>query len=113
MVWRRAHWSGDHDGQSAAAGADYEYYLDYTRAKVAIVHASLLETFAQASTNARYLRSVFVVGDKELETTGGHEGHPWLLNLEGAPDPRKNQMGCIQRNRKRRGERMHTRRHAS
>ena len=43
--------------------ADYEYYLDYTRAKVAIVHQSLLKTFAEAAAGARYLRSVLVVGD--------------------------------------------------
>ena len=43
--------------------ADYEYYLDYTRAKVAIVHQSLLATFAEAAAGARYLRGVLVVGD--------------------------------------------------
>jgi len=46
--------------------ADYEYYLDYTRAKVAIVHHTLLKTFAEAAASARYLRSVLVVGDPEL-----------------------------------------------
>ena len=44
--------------------ADYEYYLDYTRAKVAIVHETLLNTFADAAANARYLRGVLVVGDE-------------------------------------------------
>src|SRR5215813_7631415 len=44
--------------------ADYEYYLDYTRAKVAVVHHSLLPTFAEAVERARYLRSVLVVGDE-------------------------------------------------
>jgi benzoate-CoA ligase family protein len=44
--------------------ADYEYYLDYTRAKVAIVHQSLLKTFAEAVQSARYLRAVLVVGDE-------------------------------------------------
>ena len=44
--------------------ADYEYYLDYTRAKVAIVHHSLLKTFAEAAANAHYLRGVLVVGDQ-------------------------------------------------
>ena len=43
--------------------ADYEYYLDYTRAKVAIVHHSLLNTFVEAAAGARYLRGVLVVGD--------------------------------------------------
>ena len=50
--------------------ADYEYYLEYTRAKVAVVHQSLLKTFAQAAADARYLRSVLVVGDdSELPQT--------------------------------------------
>jgi benzoate-CoA ligase len=43
--------------------ADYEYYLDYTRAKVAVVHQSLLPTFAEAVKSTRYLRSVIAVGD--------------------------------------------------
>src|SRR5215208_7605361 len=43
--------------------ADYEYYLDYTRARVAVVHQSLLKTFAGAAASTRYLRSVLVVGD--------------------------------------------------
>lgn len=46
--------------------ADYEYYLDYTRAKVAVVHHSLLKTFAEAAAQSRYLRSVLVVGDADL-----------------------------------------------
>ncbi|HEX6650452.1 MAG TPA: benzoate-CoA ligase family protein [Pyrinomonadaceae bacterium] len=46
--------------------ADYEYYLDYTRAKVAVVHHSLLKTFAEAAAQSRYLRSVLVVGNAEL-----------------------------------------------
>ena len=43
--------------------ADYEYYLDYTRARVAVVHASLLKTFAETAASSSYLRSVLVVGD--------------------------------------------------
>ena len=51
--------------------ADYEYYLDYTRAKVAVVHESLLKTFAEAVKSARYLRAVLVVGDSgELPANG-------------------------------------------
>jgi benzoate-CoA ligase family protein len=42
--------------------ADYEYYLAYTRARVAVVHESLLETFAAAARGAKYLRNVLVVG---------------------------------------------------
>jgi len=45
--------------------ADYEYYLDYTRARVAVVHESVLENFAEAAKSARYLRGVLVVGAGE------------------------------------------------
>jgi benzoate-CoA ligase family protein len=44
---------------------DYKYYLDYTRAKVAIIHESLLNTFNEAAANARYLSAVLVVGERE------------------------------------------------
>src|SRR5215213_409788 len=64
--------------------ADYEYYLDYTRAKVAIVHESLLKTFAEAARSARYLRGVLVVGNTMWETRGGHGGPPLQLNLDDA-----------------------------
>jgi benzoate-CoA ligase family protein len=72
--------------------ADYEYYLDYTRAKVAVVHESLLNTFAEAATSARYLRGVLVL------RTGGHGGPPLQFNtgdstvgvaLRGHPLPEK------------------------
>ena len=42
--------------------SDYEYYLEYTRARVAVIHQSLLKTFAEAVGNARYLRAVLVCG---------------------------------------------------
>ena len=42
--------------------ADYKYYLEYTRARVAVVHESLLNTFKEAAADARYLRAVLVVG---------------------------------------------------
>ena len=43
---------------------DYEYYLDYTRARVAVVHESVMENFSQAMKGARYLRGVLVVGQR-------------------------------------------------
>ena len=43
---------------------DYKYYLDYTRARVAVIHQSLLKTFTEATEDARHLRSVLVVGDE-------------------------------------------------
>jgi benzoate-CoA ligase family protein len=41
---------------------DYRYYLEYTRARVAVIHESLLENFTRAAEGARYLRNVLVVG---------------------------------------------------
>jgi benzoate-CoA ligase len=46
---------------------DYKYYLDYTRAPVAIIHQSLRETFAEATADARYLRAVLVAGEDKDE----------------------------------------------
>src|SRR5213593_2455350 len=42
---------------------DYRYYLEYTRARAAIVHESLAQPFVEAVSSANYLRSVLVVGD--------------------------------------------------
>ncbi len=42
--------------------ADYKYYLDYTRAPVAVIHESLLSVFAEAAADARHLRQVLVAG---------------------------------------------------
>jgi len=54
---------------------DYKYYLDYTRARVAVVHQSALKTFTEAAKGARYLRALLVVGeeDKVTKTTHGHQ----------------------------------------
>ncbi|MCM3870012.1 MAG: AMP-binding protein, partial [Pyrinomonadaceae bacterium] len=41
---------------------DYKYYLEYTRARVAVIHHSLLQSFAEAAETSRYLRAVLVVG---------------------------------------------------
>jgi benzoate-CoA ligase len=43
---------------------DYKYYLEYTRARCAVIHESLLENFEAAAVNARYLRQVLVVGNE-------------------------------------------------
>ena len=49
--------------------ADYAYYLDYTRARSAVVHHSILTAFSEAAKDARYLKVVFVVGDFNSEST--------------------------------------------
>ncbi len=45
---------------------DYRYYLDYTRARVAIIHESLLATFNEVTSSASHLRAVLVVGDRDV-----------------------------------------------
>lgn len=45
--------------------ADYEYYLDYTRARVAVVHESVMPAFVEAAKSSRYLRGVLVVGQAD------------------------------------------------
>src|SRR5437764_1263683 len=42
---------------------DYRYYLEYTRARAAIVHQSLAQPFVEAISGANHLRSVLVVDD--------------------------------------------------
>src|SRR5687768_7620512 len=44
--------------------SDYEYYLDYTRARMAVVHQSVFKTFSEAAQRSRYLRGVLVVGQE-------------------------------------------------
>ena len=42
---------------------DYLYYLDYTRAPVAVVHDAVLERIEPVLPSARYLKSLLVVGE--------------------------------------------------
>ncbi|MGH9867993.1 MAG: benzoate-CoA ligase family protein [Candidatus Polarisedimenticolia bacterium] len=42
---------------------DYLYYLDYTRAPVAVIHESVRERFEQVMDRARHLRTLLVVGE--------------------------------------------------
>src|ERR1043166_1281122 len=42
---------------------DYRYYLEYTRARAAIVHQSPAQPFVEAVSGGNYLRSVLVVDD--------------------------------------------------
>jgi benzoate-CoA ligase len=41
---------------------DYSYYLEYTRARVAVIHESLLESFERVARGAQHLKNVLVVG---------------------------------------------------
>src|SRR6266478_4495041 len=44
---------------------DYRYYLEYTRARCAVVHESFLDPVAQALPSAKYLQSVLVVSNQD------------------------------------------------
>src|SRR2546421_4085649 len=44
---------------------DYRYYLEYTRARAAIVHESFLKPFAEAAQDASYLRATLVVKNED------------------------------------------------
>jgi len=59
---------------------DYVYYLDYTRAKVAVVHESVAEAFVSLLPRAAYLRKVLVVG----RTPPG--GDSYRERVDKAPD---------------------------
>src|ERR1700730_15227540 len=63
---------------------DYKYYLDYTRARVAVIPRSLLKEFTEPTTGARYLSNVLVVDDKPA----GPSPLPALpiTQLESAPN---------------------------
>jgi benzoate-CoA ligase family protein len=54
--------------------SDYEYYLDYTRAKVAVIDLEVRDRFAPAAAHSRYLKHIIVVGGKGAGTLLGCEG---------------------------------------
>src|SRR5687768_6065578 len=60
--------------------ADYEYYLDYTRARVAVIHQSVASVFNEAARNARYLKNILIVGDE-----GNFDKHVNSAPMECAP----------------------------
>lgn len=64
---------------------DYKYYLDYTRARVAVVHESLRETFSEAAGNARYLRAMLLVGDEGKQKAAGSTPLPDGTSAQSQP----------------------------
>ncbi|MCI0489654.1 MAG: benzoate-CoA ligase family protein [Blastocatellia bacterium] len=62
--------------------ADYDYYLDYTRAKIAIVDVSVMERFAPAASRSRYLKHTIVVGTEKSGSITGVEGHSHIHPYE-------------------------------
>jgi len=63
---------------------DYAYYLDYTRAEVAVVDATTLERAREAGATSRYLRRLLVVGGAQADLGAGEE--PFEALVAQAPD---------------------------
>ena len=67
--------------------SDYEYYLDYTRAPVAIVHELCLNTFAAATARSQYLKTVLVVGrGADVDLPVGNPRVSWIDFTEASED---------------------------
>jgi benzoate-CoA ligase len=70
---------------------DYRYYLEYTRARAAIIHQSLAQPFVEAASSANYLRSVLVVGegadgeDEFIDPRGRVKYVPFAQAVESQP----------------------------
>ncbi len=62
--------------------SDYEYYLDYTRAKVAVVHAGVMEQFAPAASRSRYLKYTVVPKTKASGRLEGLERRSSIVSYE-------------------------------
>ena len=59
--------------------SDYQYYLDYTRAPVVIVHQICLDTFAAATADSQYLKVVLVVGrDEDRDLPSSNSKLSWI-----------------------------------
>lgn len=68
---------------------DYQYYLEYTRARVAVIHSSNSETFAAATEGAGWLKAVVVVDETDHEERPTIAKPKWVnLNtaISVAPD---------------------------
>ncbi len=61
-------------------GADYEYMLNDSRARVLLVHPSLLGRIAEVRDSLGYIEHVIVAGE-------GADGHPRLSDLMAAASP--------------------------
>src|SRR5215813_6906777 len=62
--------------------AEYEYYLEYTRAKVAIVHKEVMERFSPAVAHSRFLRYILVVDTNVSGRIEGIAGYAEILPYE-------------------------------
>src|SRR5947208_7336479 len=63
---------------------DYRYYLQYTRARAAIVHEAFLKPFAEAAASAEYLRSVLMVQHEEALDAETFDSHGQIKSFSFA-----------------------------
>ncbi|NOT29368.1 MAG: benzoate-CoA ligase family protein, partial [Planctomycetes bacterium] len=61
---------------------EYAYYLAYSKARLAIVHAEVLAEFGPAAREARLLKQVLVVGDVGGDIAGGFTSYEQALAAE-------------------------------
>jgi benzoate-CoA ligase family protein len=74
--------------------ADYDYYLDYTRAKVAIVDSSVIDRFAPAAARSRYLSHIIVVSHGASGSLIGLEGRSSVISYEEITSASSPHLGC-------------------
>src|SRR5262245_5053021 len=65
-------------------GSDYQYYLDYTRARVAVVHHSIANTFAESTRDSRYRRALLVVGGANVRQADSPSYEATTSNIKWA-----------------------------
>jgi acyl-coenzyme A synthetase/AMP-(fatty) acid ligase len=63
---------------------DYQYYLDYTRAKVAVVDSSVINRFAPAAARSRHLKYTVAVGGDWSGSLIGDAGETPVISYEEA-----------------------------
>ena len=66
---------------------DYKYYLDYTRARVAVIPQSLSEVFTEATKGARYPKTILVTGEFDGKKSAAASSFPNRQSqIESGPD---------------------------
>ena len=68
----------------ALQAEEIAYFLDYTRARLAVVHVGRLEAWAGAAKGSRWLKRLLVVGDEGAEPAVGHAS--WARESARASD---------------------------
>jgi benzoate-CoA ligase len=65
---------------------DYKYYLNYTRARVAVIPQSLREAFGEVAKDSPYLKSVLVAG-RDVTPTVSLRGGEEAATVDSPADP--------------------------